>query len=974
MAKANSYGLAEGWAVQVRNGSINITDVSDETLKNQISNYQTWYEKANACKEKISELKETQTELTRASIQVVVKHYEDLAEKAEKAIDSTEKWISLKEAWGGSASIKDYSKMNSKIQEQIKYINKQNEQLTKLRNTTKKGSESWYEYNQQITSNSASLRELTQQMQENATAAAALAKTTADKKIEKYDSKDELYDAKAANEYSSKSKNKWIDKKISNLKSRQNAYNTAVTDDTKNLNSSKKTISKFKSNKENKKVLTSIKKVVKSGKRISTDLLNKASKLNDNGKLYNACVKYNAYLDAKDADKAIAELYKETSKQDKATLAKEKFDNISNEYEYKRSSNENKKNQINNKIEKLQSQGRTVSTGYYKSLITINKSERKQYLDERNALQKELNKDVISGKIKKGSQEWYDMVEAINEANNKVQEFDKSIIENQNNIRQLKWDTFDKSLETVKRINSEADYYINLMSNKDLVDEDTGKFTKYGSATLGLHKTNYDSYLAQANQYQSEYNSIMKQIKDGELSLSDENVIARLRELQDAHRDAKESAENELQSMKDLVKQGYDAQISSLSKLIDKYKKLRDSEKDAYEYQRNIEKQIKSISDLQKQLTAFGGNDSEESRAQIQKLKVELQDATDELRDTQYDHFISDTESMLDDLMDNYQEFIEEKLNNTNSILGEIKSLLGNDSDIVATLKSLDSYLTTDLQKLITGNTSASNLVSNTVANDKKEINKKESTANYDASTKASDAKKKADEKADAVKKERDDLNRQIKNALNEKKDLENYLVHLKSKYDAEKKVTKNKTKLSRLKAEYESEKMNAENELYKQTSHIRIMQKQLDSLPKYAKGSKHINKDGLAITQDNGSEMIYRAADGSILHPLGEGDMVFTNEMSENLWKLAQMNPSQFGITSQLTNLPDMTRNVRNSGNTTIQIGDIKMEGVNDVETFGRQLREEILRNGKTTQCITEAVSAKQLGRNGVGNARLYK
>lgn len=50
------------------------------------------------------------------------------------------------------------------------------------------------------------------------------------------------------------------------------------------------------------------------------------------------------------------------------------------------------------------------------------------------------------------------------------------------------------------------------------------------------------------------------------------------------------------------------------------------------------------------------------------------------------------------------------------------------------------------------------------------------------------------------------------------------------------------------------------------------------------------------------------------------------------------------------------------------------KMEGVNDVETFGRQLREEILRNGKTTQCIAEVVSAKQLGKNGVGNARLYK
>lgn len=59
---------------------------------------------------------------------------------------------------------------------------------------------------------------------------------------------------------------------------------------------------------------------------------------------------------------------------------------------------------------------------------------------------------------------------------------------------------------------------------------------------------------------------------------------------------------------------------------------------------------------------------------------------------------------------------------------------------------------------------------------------------------------------------------------------------------------------------------------------------------------------------------------------------------------------------------------------NTTVQVGDIIMQGVNDVETFGNQLREEICRNGKTVRCITEAVSAKQLGKTGVGNARLYK
>mgnify|MGYP007069637660 FL=1 len=49
---------------------------------------------------------------------------------------------------------------------------------------------------------------------------------------------------------------------------------------------------------------------------------------------------------------------------------------------------------------------------------------------------------------------------------------------------------------------------------------------------------------------------------------------------------------------------------------------------------------------------------------------------------------------MLDDLMNDYQEFIDEKLNDTNNILDGIKTLIGGDDGIIATLKSLDSSLT----------------------------------------------------------------------------------------------------------------------------------------------------------------------------------------------------------------------------------------------------------------------------------------
>lgn len=995
MQKANEVGLNEDIASAVRGGASNIWDYSDDTVKQQIKDYQSWYDKAQDCLDKIDELKDKQLELTQASIELLITQYEKLSTKVENANDRMEKWISLKESWGFSANTKNYDSMNKNIQKQIDFIIKQDEQLKLLQKTVTKGSEAWYEYNERIDSNKASLIDLKQQMQENATAAAELAKATADKKTEKYDSQDELYDAKIDNATSAKTKNKLINKKISNITKRQNIYNSVVTTDNKNLKSAKKTIGKFKSTKENKKVLASIKKAAKADKRISQSLLDKASKLNDNGKLYNACVQYNAYWDAKQSDKATADLYKETAKQDKADLAKEKFDNISSDYDNKISSNEQKKTALNNKISLAQEQGKQISAAYYKSLISSEKGEKNKLIKERKDLQKSLNDAVIKGSIKKGSDEWHEMVSAINEVTNAIDESTQSIVEYQNALRQLKWDAFDKSMETVKRINSENDYYIDLMSHKDMTDKDTGNFTKYGTATIGLHKTNYDNYLAQADEYQREYNKIMRQIEKGELSLSDENVIQRLRDLQDAHRDAKKSAEDELQSIQDLVKQGYEAQTDALSELIDKYKKLKDSELEAYKYQKEIAEKTKTIASLQKQLTAYNGNDSEESRAQIQKLKVQLEEAKSDLKDTQYEKFISDTEDMLDDLMNDYQEFIDEKLNDTNTILDEIKTLLG--SDIIETIKGLDSNLTNDTKDQIGSSTTnggdggqaAKDYVHNTVTNDQNKVNSKTDTSSYDPAKEADIAKKKNGiaQKKKAINGQRQSFQNQIKELESQLKQLYGELNSIENKYQFEKSSTKNKDKLQDLKNNY-IEKKSGLNAMIQDVTHNKDMlqqfiadldkqsaqlDKDLASINGYEKGSEHIDKRQLAWTQENKRELIYRAADGALLTELNPGDKVFTNEMTENLWELAKTNPSLlYSSTNFVPKLPDIAKSAGTS--TIVEVGDIVMNGVNDPETFGRQLREEICKNGKTTQCITEAVSAKQLKKNSIGNARLYK
>lgn len=1156
--KLNQIGLSYEWIAKIQSGAFSIDSITDENLKTQISEYQTYSDKLNSCYDTIESLEEERLQASVNYAEKLIDSHEKEIDSINKLIDRRKALVSLKETFGLSASKSDLKYQQDQYEQEIDALERQNKEIYDLMWTTTYGDEAWQKYNDQMIENTSSIQDLTQSLAdlasemanlpidkyekaldkisakndlldaklENATSdkakskiigsqlkltrkkdnsaqsaakttqsnlnqsvkdlrtatkkdnnisvynvdalgpnvkartavndyykkvqnytkakkqipasliskisgdgystlskacanynaalvandtaqetaalsretirqeladlaeqRASLAKTTADSKVEKYDSKDELYDAKLDNATSTSSKNKLIDRKISNINNRQSAYNTAVKTDNKNIKSAQKNISKIKSTKKNKKILASIKKAAKAGKRISQSLLNKAAKLNDGGKLYDACIQYNAYLDAKEADKVTADLYKETAKQDKATLAKEKFDNIASKYDNKISSNEQKKTKINNRISLVEEFGEQANVSDYKSLISAENGEYKKLIKKREELRRNLEESVVNGSIKKGSDEWYEMVSAINEVTNAIDESIRSIKQYQNALRQLKWDTFDKSMETVKRVNSEADYYIDLLSHKDMTDKDTGNFTEYGIATIGLHKTNYDNYIAQAEAYQSEYDKIMKQIEKGELSASDENVIQRLRDLQNAHREAKKSAEDELESINDLVKQGYEAQTDALSKLIEKYKKLKDSELEAYKYQKEIAEKTKQIASLQKQLTAYTGNNSEESRATIQKLKVELENAKSDLKDTQYEKFISDTEDMLDDLISDYQEFIDEKINDTNTILDSIKELLGGNDGIIATLKSLDSTLTNTTKDQIDSSTTnggdggqgAKDYVNNTVTNDRNTINSSPKTGLLRPTAVGTIT---LDNSLESKKKNTTSIDDKLKN---EKKAVKDAINSGKSR---SKKLTdkENQEHADLWKYIVKNYGRTPTNKMYKKLGDIlgvktddTVTSKQKTAILNrmkfngYKKGSEHIDKSQLAWTQEDKREMIYRASDGAVLTKLNPGDKVFTNEMTENLWKMAQVNPSL--LTSGINYMPNLPEITKSAGTSTIvEVGDIVMNGVNDVETFGRQLREEILRNGKTTQCITEAVSAKQLGKNGIGNARLYK
>lgn len=112
-----------------------------------------------------------------------------------------------------------------------------------------------------------------------------------------------------------------------------------------------------------------------------------------------------------------------------------------------------------------------------------------------------------------------------------------------------------------------------------------------------------------------------------------------------------------------------------------------------YDYQKSITSQTKNIATLQKQLAALQGDDSEEGRAKRTKLQLSLDEANQELQDTEYERYLSDQQNMLDNLYTEYEDLMNSLFKDQNKLLQDgIHYINSNSSEIKAVL---DDYADT---------------------------------------------------------------------------------------------------------------------------------------------------------------------------------------------------------------------------------------------------------------------------------------
>lgn len=386
------------------------------------------------------------------------------------------------------------------------------------------------------------------------------------------------------------------------------------------------------------------------------------------------------YDKAQDAKTAVQELNIELK-----GLAKSRFDNVASEFEEKINKIVAVRDLYSKEDELMNEKGWFSSTLLNSAMIDQENKNLQKFEAERDALVNALNSAVNSGSIMPESEDWYSMQSAIDEVSSSILDAKKALVEYDNTIRQINWDAFDRTRDDVENLITETDFLTELLKDVGITD-DNGNMTKEGQAAQALLAQKYQLYLNQAKAYKDEIAKI-----DADLANDpyDKELLDRKQDLIDKEQEAIKSAMSEKDAIKDLTNDAYSDFIDKLGDAIDKYKELMSTMKDAYDYEKSIREKTEALNALEKQYSAYQGDNSEEGKKNIQRLKDQINSAKDDLKDTEYEKLISDTEKILDQLKDNTQEWLNQRLDQLDNLIQDIIDQSNdNASDIAETITS----------------------------------------------------------------------------------------------------------------------------------------------------------------------------------------------------------------------------------------------------------------------------------------------
>ena len=800
--KANQKRLRTYFA-RVRDGSININQISDENMRSAVESYQTWYDKYTECKQAVQELKNEQRDLFNQWLNMPI-------EEAQKKIDSlTSSYNVLTKAVssdvlsarsstassGGSAiallrnidqqqiqvarnSVSSAQRTRSSAQSRVssaqsrynsakkadnkasskqkkegkqakKAIAKQRglsskkrKSLTKSINSGKKISTKGLkgkalkeakQYNASVKKRASTKRSVSSASKTLSSARATLssannsyAQTQAYlNTLESAQAVQGNYANLPAYEYQNYLLNEQVTNKTAQNKANQDAVKKAQNNTTslksqaesakRTATSKQKAVSSkgasiLKSSKNRKKLSASQEKAIKAGKTVSTKGI-KDKKLLKQLQDYNKAVKASA--SASNSAKTAAQKYQDSitalntainnAQQSEAELAQMRVENakqsqanIKAYYDAKTAYEEGlgSSAEAQNKLKKQK--GQDLSEADYQKEIDAKNKQRALLVEEQAKLQENLNKQVAAGNIKEGTQEWYEMKNEINNVGTEITNTDTSIDELKDTMRDdVFYRGFERALKASEALRNSIDAISGVIS-EDMMFDDDGNITKYGTLSLGMnikdigtYKNDLKTALARRAQLEKDKDTF----SDSEWT---EKMQDSYKEIADIMKNINSAESSVINAIKNQAKASLEAQ----TKVIEAYKKSLQSKKDYYDYDKQLKSSNKEIQLLKSKIAALNGVMDAESKAEKKRLEAELQEKTDAQNDTIKDHVyqlqVDGLDQLTEELNDDYEKYVKQLADDFSKIEKLINdatnTVTGNAQEISDTLDEILSH------------------------------------------------------------------------------------------------------------------------------------------------------------------------------------------------------------------------------------------------------------------------------------------
>lgn len=341
-------------------------------------------------------------------------------------------------------------------------------------------------------------------------------------------------------------------------------------------------------------------------------------------------------------------------------LALDKFNNIVQDFTDEFELIGSASSFIDKQISLFEEAGQIIGKGFYEAQIDVSRKQRNLLEKEKAELINELSSSIANGYIQKGTDEWLEMVNSIKEVDESILDCDQSIEQLQNSILELSDQAFERLQNQFSSLKDQLNNINSLIDEIDVSDEE-GVWSKEGMTRLGMFAEQYELARHNVEKYQEQIDQLNDSYANGLYSTTE--YLDKLSELTEqqwsealAAEDAKKSIMDLNKARVDLIKEGIQKQIDKYKELIDAQKKALDQDKDLHDWQKTLAEKNKNITKLQNQIAVLSNDDSASANAKRIKLQQELNEALEDLEETQYDHSIEKQKEALDQQMEDFED------------------------------------------------------------------------------------------------------------------------------------------------------------------------------------------------------------------------------------------------------------------------------------------------------------------------------